>query len=158
MATDFRDWMAQGGLNKSVKDALDKSLSKHILEPQAKALKDKIVLRTRTGKGTSEPGGRSSTLKPLKSSYIDYRRKFVDLSSATRPSKSNATLTGDLMDKAVYEVSYAEIVIRPHSDDQYKADALEDQGRIVFNLNNTDVKQLEREFRNNFIRAFEDSF
>ena len=59
---------------------------------------DRIVKRTRLGKGVDERGGDPKPLKALSESYKKKRRTSEELSSTTRPGKSNLTFTGQLLD------------------------------------------------------------
>lgn len=86
---------------------------------------DAIKIRTRLGYGVDSPGAKRKRLKRLSNSYIDYRRgrvrfyrtakskklvawkgKFkVPLSELTKPSKSNLTYSGQLIDSLKFRLS-----------------------------------------------------
>lgn len=57
-----------------------------------------IVARTRKGLGVSKTGAKAKRLKPLSRAYVQRRKVAKNLSSLTRPGKSNLTFTGIMLD------------------------------------------------------------
>ena len=66
-----------------------------------KWIPEQITRRTRTGKGVSEDGGKTTKLKAIKLSTQENRLRLKrkgNLSSVTTPRRSNATATGQMLD------------------------------------------------------------
>ena len=72
----------------------------------AEKIIDIIVKRTKSGKGVSDDKVEDPALiklASLSSGYIEYRKK-VKLGSFGSPSKSNLTLTGQMLDSLIYKI------------------------------------------------------
>lgn len=92
-------------LEKLINDALKGATRKKTLDEVGKLMADRIRLRTRLGKGVSQPtGGSPKPLAKLAPSTVRGRASFKGLSGDTTPSKSNLTRTGELLDSITHKV------------------------------------------------------
>jgi hypothetical protein len=111
-------------LAKKLEKAVKETFSKNNMELLGNQILSDIVTRTRLGYGFEEINGPKKKLAPLSFSYRDFRagraafytdksgriRKYKPersqkpkLDSTTRPSKSNLTLTGDMLRSITYK-------------------------------------------------------
>lgn len=127
------------------------------LRPLGKFAIDLIVKRTRLGYGVDDNFGIKSRLKSLSQRYIEFRKQYPRLSGSTRPTKSNLTLTGQMLGSMkVLRVVDNKIVLGPsgnRNDGLSNAEIAgfqEDQGRIFNRLSGLEYKQLIRFYRKNF--------
>ena len=63
------------------------------------------------GYGAEEDESIRKTLASLKPSTIEIRRKFEDLSPETRPTKSNLTMTGKMLNDLTYKATDKDVKI-----------------------------------------------
>lgn len=175
--------MAQTNSKKSIRDifkrledAIDKSIDAKQLRPIAKFTIDLIVKRTRLGYGVDRQFGTKKKLKPLSDQYIEYRRSLsgkskpksktpkifgarsVKLSEFTNATRSNLTLTGQMLDSmTILSERGKSISIGPQgkrneggpTNDQI-ADYQASQGRVFNRVSLLEFKQIVREYRRTF--------
>lgn len=144
---------------------LEKTLDKAISPKEAKALGEQAIelvrVRTRLGYGVKSPNGNRSRLKALTPKYIKFRRRFKRLSEFTRPSRSNLTLTGQMLDSLKLKTRKQKdrniTIITPSGSRRgggpsnldvatYQAE----QGRIFNNMSKNETNQLLRFYRKRF--------
>lgn len=137
--------------------SISKAVSPSSLRPVGRFAVDLIVKRTRLGYGVDNNFGIKSRLKPLSQRYQEFRKKYQALSSTTRPTKSNLTLTGQMLKSMkVLSVSDNKIILAPSGrrndglSNLEVASFQEEQGRIFNRLSNLEYKQLIRFYRKNF--------
>lgn len=156
-------------IDKSIAGFLGRSNVEKILKEA------KVIVRRRTllGFGVPRNGGSRERLKPLSQSYKDQRsgriiffrdkqgrvravpangnfRSRLKLSPKTTVSKSNLTLTGQLLDSLQARITGpGKGEIRPTGvrDDgltnEEVANFVQEAGRVFLNLSNNEIKQLE---------------
>lgn len=90
---DFPEHM-HSAINKAVEEAL----ANDVLQSIGDDFVDQLRTRTRLGNSLDKHGGEPSKLKPLSFEYVEHRKTFKGLSELTKPTKSNLTLTGDMLD------------------------------------------------------------
>jgi hypothetical protein len=96
------------------------SVLKEIQKPQTmkeigEFARDRIVKRTRLGKGVSDRGAEAQPLDPLKEDYRARRKRLKKdgrLSPKTTPSKSNLTATGQMLDSVTVKASDGKALIQ----------------------------------------------
>lgn len=81
-----------------IEKTLETSISREFLRPLGQYALDLIVKRTRLGYGVEKPFGSKFSLPSHSPKYIKFRKKFRQLSETTAPTKSNLTLTGQLLE------------------------------------------------------------
>lgn len=140
-------------LNSSVADVIDKKSMTAV----GKFAVTLIVKRTRLGYGVNDSLGQRSKLRPLSPGYIKQRKNFPDLNQLTRPSKSNLTRTGQMLESMTSTVkSKGSVVIAPtgiRDDGQSNMDIARynaERGRIFNNVSELEFKQLVRFYRKTF--------
>lgn len=91
---------------KKIEALRDKLLQKENISPLAEKLKKQIVNRSRvSGLGVTDSGGLEK-FDSLSDKYVEYRKsKKKNLSSKTKPGRSNITATGSLLESIDYEIS-----------------------------------------------------
>ena len=74
-----------------------------------------IVQRTLQGFGVAEDGGSRERLKPLSPEYVEFRRRYSsELSGETSPTKSNLTLSGQMLESMqVLQVGNGRVTVGP---------------------------------------------
>ena len=118
--------------------------------------------RIRLGYGSARQLGQKEKLKPLTSSYVNYRKKNrSSLDKTTRPKKSNLTFTGQLVrDLRLTKVTKANFVIG-HSNKLRRRETLTNrelsgfvqiQGRPYMNVTGLEFKRLLRFYQNDIIK------
>jgi len=86
-------------LGKKIKGKMIKALNKQFMLKAGNELSEDIRRRTRLGFGVKDIGRPRRKLKPLAQITKIYRREFQNkMSSLTKPSRSNLTFTGQLLD------------------------------------------------------------
>ena len=150
MAIKFTD------LSKKLREAIETSLDRSLMESIAVQGASLIRIRTRLGYGTSEE--RISTRQKLKSlteNYVSRRKNSKHLNrDLTGPKRSNLTFTGRMLDaikgrgtsntKAVIEI------LGSHGNNLLNKDLaayVSAAGRPFFNLTTLEVKQLSDNLR-----------
>lgn len=100
---------------KDMKKVIDEFDKKETMRDVGNFAADRIVKRTRLGKGVSEKGGDSQPLKRLSDGYKKQRKKkSTELSQFTTPGKSNLTRTGQMLDSVkVTEVDQGRALVAP---------------------------------------------
>ena len=141
-------------LNKTVLDARKPTF----MVPVALFAAEVIKKRTRLGFGASKDLGNREKLNSLSKLYIKKRATFRGLSSLTRPSKSNLTLTGQMLNSiTIISKNEKSIVIGPKGRRQGErltndklAEYVAENGRPFMHLTEADFRQVVRFFRENF--------
>ncbi len=100
---------------KIIKELRKASNLKVIAEDTAADVKK----RTRLGNGVAKHGGKKFKLAPLKDKTVD-RREFIDLSDMTKPTRSNLTETGKMLDSLVGKSSKGNIKIEISDNERAK--------------------------------------
>ena len=88
-------------IDKIKPDILQKVLGTDHLNRIAKAMSNQVKKRTQVGKSVASTAGTQQNFQPLKPRTIEQRKrasKVGQLSPNTRPSKSNLTETGKMLD------------------------------------------------------------
>ena len=153
-------------LESRIIKAEKKVRSYSFLKRLGKILLRRIIARTRLGYGVVADGGKKVKFPELSHNYKllrkrlgkDKRRKkkkyTTKLSGKTRPSKSNLTLTGQMLDNTTYEVRGENIIFKGANQEaqdkiNWNADwTTRNDGksvrRIFLRLSNLDVKVLNK--------------
>lgn len=147
---------------KTITDKIRKSLGdvvsrKEMLEIGDFAV-DLIVKRTRLGYGVSKQFGTKMRLKSLSESYKKRRAKFAGLSGTTTPSRSNLTLTGQMLESMdVITARDGRVTFGPtgyrSSDGNSNleiAEYQEEAGRIFNRVSQLEFQQIVRFYRKRF--------
>lgn len=147
-------------LNKVVKIAKTPAF----LDPIADIAANLIRVRTRLGYGVRSEGQERSKLKPLSSKYIDFRKKYKNLSGFTTAKRSNLTLTGQLLDSLKGRSNTRGIIV--YLDKRRNGESLtnpqlkdyqEEKGRYFFYLSRTEIINVNREYRQRFYELLKSS-
>ncbi len=88
-------------VNIATQKKIDKTLNPVFMNKVGKKLAEDITRRTRTGHGVKKEGEKKEKLDKLKASTIKKRKrekKLGKLSNLTTPTKSNLTMSGELLD------------------------------------------------------------
>lgn len=140
-------------LTKQTKDARSKSVYKFLADELIKI----IVKRTRLGYGVDNTLGTRSKLKALSPRYIKARKDYLDIDSTTRPSKSNLTLTGQMLrSMAIIKQDSSSVTIGPTgkrtdgNTNQEIAEFNRKRGRIFNNISINEFNQIRRIYRKTF--------
>lgn len=125
---------------------LDAVTDKSFLQSIGEWTKDRIVKRTRLGSGVDSRGAPASKLKPLSERYKEKRkelRKTGVLSDLTRPSTSNLTKTGKMLDSLTVKAGDGRVEVSVTSDQEQKVKANTELGRTFLNVSDKDLKELK---------------
>lgn len=141
-------------INQSLKDA---AKAENMI-PTAQFAIDTIVKRARLGYGVAEDEGEKFKFPSLSPSYQKFRSKFHGLSDTTSPSKSNITLTGQLLDSVqIITKRDGEIVMGPagvRRDGKLSNKTLAgypaDKGRPFMFISKLEYQQVLRFYRKTF--------
>lgn len=142
---------------KDVQEAVSILSEPSYLSALGKTVLERVINRTRLGRGVRERGGASGPLKSLSSSYKEQRKKLKqkgELSGLTTPGKSNLTQTGKLLDSAdVTSVKRGSVTLgfRGNHDPGLTNETLAgyvSKDRPFFNLSQAEEKALTREIEN----------
>lgn len=144
-------------LEKSVKEAIDKNA----LVDVGRFARDIVVKRTRLGYGVTRDFGKKERLARLSPNYIKRRKMFAGLSENTRPTRSNLTFTGQMLDSIESNVKRGIIEIKPTGrrlDGKRNEDIARynEQGgkgrpkRIFMRISQLEFKQIVRFYRKTF--------
>lgn len=143
-------------INKALKEAVS---NKEMNELATFSL-SLIVKRTRLGYGVNKQFGSKKKLKPLSEKYKNFRRKFAGLAESTTASKSNLTLTGQMLESMdVIKAKDGQIVLAPTGTrsgvgrrlkNVTVAEYQADQGRIFNRLSQLEYNQVLRYYRKSF--------
>lgn len=141
-----------GRLKKTVKE----SMSNESMVEVGKFSIGLIVKRTRLGYGVNKNLGDRSKLKPLSAKYIEQRKKSR-LNQFTKPSRSNLTRTGQMLDSLSFKVTGpGKITIEPtgnRDDGKRNKDIAKynaQRGRVFINLSKNEYSQIVRFYRKTF--------
>lgn len=144
-------------LEKSVKEAIDKSA----LVDVGRFARDIVVKRTRLGYGVDRDFAQKKRLARLSPNYVKRRKMFDGLSQNTTPTRSNLTLTGQMLDSIESNVKRGIIEIKPtgrRTDGKRNEDIAiyNEQGgrnrpkRIFMRISQLEFKQIVRFYRKTF--------
>lgn len=131
------------------------------LKPYAKDTAERIRRRTRTGQGLQETkrGAKRKKLKKLSDKYKVFRRKNKrEISKNTKPSKSNLTLTGQLLDSIVGRARGTKIIVEfleKRKDGLKNRDIARyqsEQGRDFFELSDKELRGLQNDIKKDLIK------
>jgi hypothetical protein len=146
---------------KKLEKSVEQSISKAALKEVGVFARNLIVKRTRLGYGVKKDFEAKSRLAKLSPNYIKKRKMFAGLSSNTSPSRSNLTLTGQMLDSIISETKDRTIIIKPtgrRDDGKSNADIAryaEEGGRnrpkrIFLRISQLEFKQIVRFYRKTF--------
>lgn len=145
---------------KKIVSRLSKTLDQAVSQKEMRALGeftlDLIVKRTLLGYGVKENFGVKAKLKPLSTRYKAFRRTYSGLSGKTTATKSNLTLTGEMLDSMVIKGIKGKAVIQPSGrvlgrpSNLTIAQHQEEQGRIFNRVSRLEFQQLLRFYRKTF--------
>lgn len=126
--------------------------------------------RTRLGYGVEEDGKARYKLQGLSSSYIEKRRRYKSrniLSDKTSASKSNLTLSGQMLDSLrVLKANTRSVEIGPFGNrkafppgsrakrvgNKKVSDFVQAKGRVYLNLSDLEIKKLARYYQNQILK------
>lgn len=155
---------------KRIESALEIAVKPATLRPLAQFTIDIVVKRTRLGYGVDRQFGVKKKLKPLSDKYIEHRERLkrslrgrsgsrsITLSEFTSPSKSNLTLSGQMLaSMRILKEEHQRITIGPsgkrtdtNRTNQQIANYQADQGRVFNRVSQLEFNQIIREFRRTF--------
>lgn len=148
---------------KQIKVTLEKATNEKTLRILGNEAVRLIKLRTRLGYGVSQVGGKRQRLTKLKESYKKVRKdNRGELSSETRPGKSNLTFSGQLLDSMkVIKIRNRQVIVGPQGRrksilgqkrilNQDLARFVTEKGRPFMPLSDLEIKKLDRFYRNRF--------
>lgn len=140
-----------------LKKTIDQSIKPSELKPLGDFMLSLIYKRTKLGYGVTKQLGQKKKFAPLSESYREFRRKYSSLSTTTSTSKSNLTLTGEMLDSlAVKKASKGKIVIGPTGKRNIDLAAIHAAGgthlprRVFNNLSLLEFQQTLRFYRTRF--------
>ena len=139
---------------KNLAQAIDQALNQTTLKETGDFLSNQIRVRTRTGRGVEENGAVPQSLVPLTPGYVNFRRNFTRLSSATSPRKSNLTLTGQMLDSIDYTTDNRTKLITfsfSNVDSILKAEYVSGK-RPFFNASRGDITEITRRWNDKIAR------
>lgn len=146
-----------GAITKRMSATLKEVLTPARQKPIADFVLSLIIKRTRLGYGVAENFGNKYSLPRHSPGYIEFRRRFADLSNTTAPRKSNLTLTGQLLQSTkVTKVTNGQIVISPTGNRRdgmsnlKLANILDGKGYTYNKISQLEYAQLIRFYRKTF--------
>ncbi len=146
---------------KKLEKSVEQAISKAALRDVGVFARDLVVKRTRLGYGVKDNLQAKTRLARLSPGYVKKRKMFDSLSSNTSPTRSNLTLTGQMLDSIISETKDRTIIIRPtgrRNDGKSNADIArynEEGGRnrpkrIFLRISQLEFKQIVRFYRKTF--------
>lgn len=121
-------------------DLLDQLTSKENLSKLGEEAAEMVKVRTRLGYGCRD--GKKEKLNPLSPGYIKQRKK-KNIPSTTTSTKSNLTLTGEMLDSIIYQVDGKELIIKfSNLDSVKKAEWVTLGDRPFMELTKQEVKRV----------------
>lgn len=143
---------------KKIKDATNSAVTAEQLIPVGEFAVGIIVKRTRLGYGVDTQFGAKKALKALSNPYKEFRKGFSGLDNRTTPSKSNLTLTGQLLDSVkLIRAQNGRVVFGPTGvrrggtlTNLRVAAYQEGQGRRFNRISDLEYKQTLRFYRRQF--------
>lgn len=131
-------------LHQAITKAVEETMSQKLLQDIGDDFVEQIKIRTRLGNGLDKNEGEPSKLKPLSKDYVKYRKSKNDLSEFTKPSKSNLTLTGEMLDSLEAKVTEDKITISfSNQFSKYKARWNEESGRSFLAISRVQIERLK---------------
>ena len=93
---------------------------------------DLIKNRTRKGYGVDKNYGSKQKLAPLKESYKEYRKRYrSQLGGGAKPTKSNLTFSGSMLDSLKAKVKGLSVLVRPTGQDSKGVPNLQKAGQLT---------------------------
>lgn len=146
---------------KKLEKTVAESIKKAALVDVGVFARDLIVKRTRLQYGVKKDFGKKEKLAKLSPNYIKRRKMFEGLSENTRPTRSNLTFTGQMLDSIVSTAKTGIIEIKPtgrRNDGKRNADIArynEEGGkgrpkRIFMRISQLEFNQIVRFYRKTF--------
>ena len=146
---------------KKLEKTVEETISKAALKDVGVFARDLVVKRTRLGYGVQKDLASKKRLAKLSPRYVKRRKMFDELSENTSPSRSNLTLTGQMLDSITVKVSKGSFEIKPtgkRRDGKRNADIAqynEDGGRgrpkrIFLRISKLEFNQIVRFYRKTF--------
>lgn len=143
---------------KRLEDTLNEATRAENIRPVAEFVIDLVIKRTRLGYGVQKQFGSKYKFPSLSPNYVKFRKKYSGLSETTSPSKSNVTLTGQLLDsiKIIKQtkgsVSFAPSGVRRGTGlkNEDLALFLKEKGRVFLNISELEYAQMVRFYRKSF--------
>lgn len=130
-------------MQKKLESAMNELTKPKFLNEIGQQIVEDIYKRTKLGYGIEEPRGTQSKLKPLTGQYKKMRKSFPKLSTDTSPSKSNLSLTGDMLNDLKVKVTNTKALIYLGSEfSKNKAKWNSEKGRTFLNVSNTQVSKI----------------
>lgn len=142
---------------RNIERAIDQALDDNYLKGVGRDTVRQIQVRTRSGFGVASNGASQRRLRPLSSQYVEARRfarSLGILSETTTPQRSNLTFSGNMLESINYRVNNRRIMFgfsNQRAEDV--AEEVQSRGRPFFNLSNTEIRNLTRQF-NSRLRGF----
>lgn len=140
-----------------LKKTIDQAIKPAEMKPLGDFMLNLIYKRTKLGYAVARPLGTKKKFVPLSDTYKDFRRKYSGLSSTTSASKSNLTLTGQMLDSlSVKKASKGTITIGPTGKRNIELAIIHAEGglhlpkRIFNNLSLLEYQQTLRFYRTRF--------
>lgn len=155
MATDVKIQI------KNIFDRIKSVVGEAISPAQSRSLAlsaiDIIVKRTKLGYGVKDNYGTKYRLPTLSQRYVKFRRRYTKLSNTTSPSKSNITLTGELLDSiGIKKAGVGNVTISAIGShvggltNEKLIGYLQQQGRYFMRVSELEFNQLVRIYRKTF--------
>lgn len=130
-------------MHAAITRAVNETLNKDLMQSIGDDFAEQIKTRTRLGNGLSENGGEPTKLRPLSSGYVQ-QRKSMKLSGMTKPSKSNLTQTGEMLDDIKATVNNDKITLTFGSQfSKDKARWNEESGRSFLAISRVQIERLK---------------
>lgn len=131
-------------LRTAISKALDEATTVERMQDIGDDLAEQIRVRTRLGNGLGKNGGEPSKLKKLSKEYIEQRKTNKELSEFTTPTKSNLTLTGEMLDELKATADKDKITLS--FDSQFSKDKArwnDEKGRPFLYVSRVQVERLK---------------
>jgi len=141
------------------KSVFKQTQSQRVLKALGKQSIFLIKKRTRLGYGVRRDYGKKKKLIGLSENYVQYRKDNKQLlNKFTRPSRSNLTFTGQMLDSMkIRKIKRGRLTIGPYGrrrgenlTNQKLAQYVEQNGRPFNHLSQLEIKQLQRFYRKTF--------
>lgn len=132
-------------IESKLKEVLNKMLQTSILQKIGAMAAAIVKKRVKLGYGVKDQGSEKEKLMKLSEGYVEQRKK-KELPSTTKASKSNLTLTGQMLDNlsaTVKETGNVEIGFQDAFAHD-KATWNTEKGRPFNNLSKAEIEQLKR--------------
>lgn len=144
-------------LDKLIDRIIEIAVGKDTMQKVATEARERIVRRTRTGKGVTQTGAQPSPLRDLTPATVNIRKNLREQGKLTgpgaRPSKSAVNRTGAMLDSLKPEAERGQArVVFGSGEQERKADELQSNGFVFMNLSEPEIKGLHRVIKNEIKR------